>query len=844
MADLMLAASSYMQELLYISKDIIWKDTQTALKNEDVNNSYEVELYLSAMRGDLIFENVISYSREVLERVGLDADIIPICMEDRNAIPYDLRTRVVQLQAQKIIADYEEKNSYYRQLNGQPPLDDLDFVYNTKYPSISDDTTPIHELSITQIYALEAKGYLDELCATYPSKTYLKHLGSKKISPYIARIAERFSILYMNNSEFSKINTDFRDTYNVCRYALIRSMYVPEKRKSNDLYDNFMALCVLFMTIQQMLAKYLDADIIRDFYDYESLKYVYDSYNVPFYTSIPLEYHIKIIKNINILLRYKGSTKVFFKLFEIFNFGDMDVFDFYILKKHKFENGKPVFKYKEDGSEDTRAMYELEFGQVQLYNNPPLELSDPANHIPYEDMTLYDPYWISDKDLLDKLYDSDFNYTESKYIGIRTVFDLMAMIYESCYFFKMLIDNREYDNAVSVYFNALNQSVDLFTLVIYISALMCKKYGYEGELNGDSVYVAKLLGFNFKEDLTTIQEYIKNNPYLYNDTELIENLTNMNVNSLASINATIGKIQNLHNLFISRRSNVDSKDAFLAYTHLEKILMASSYANDVFKKSNGTAASSFSDLLGDLNSQLYARLNSISSDIDNELDTVLILMRQSVSNLKYIEMSGSNGANSLIEHLFHLLEFFKSAKAELTGYEIGYTLAKRGESILRFFSDVMGIRDEMFYYDMFDLLTDEIASYTEKREQIYKLFLKVNLKLNRSTTYLKAALYFIDKIICISEVINRPLGTEFEIHDILYLLNNQFMIKDKLTLYDDLNLISETVKREEDQYLVNDWFDSFDDKLIDSSAINNRINIGGLCFEDELKLISETVYTD
>lgn len=843
MAETMLAASSFMQELLYISKDIVWKDTQKALQYESIDENYAVQQFIHAKRGDLTFDNILFFDRNVLIHAGIAPELISACLNNPKNIPDDLRDYVASLQVKYIIENYEEKNEYYRMLNGMPPVGDTDFFYNTKYPSISDSTTPLHELPITQLYNLEIMGYLDELYQANKDKKYLLHLASKKIDPYIARIADRFSILYVNNSEFTKINIDFRDTYNSCRYALLRSMYAPERRKDNDLYDNFMAMCVLFMTLQQMLAKYLGADITRDFYDYESLKYVYDSYGVPFYASIPLEYHTKIIKNVNVLLSCKGSTQVFFKLFDIFNFGNMDVFDFYILKTHRFVDGKPVFKYNADGTEDKRAMYELKFGQVELYNNPPLELSNPLNHESYENMTIGDPYWINDKDLLDKLYETEFNYLESKYIGIRTVFDLMAMVYESCLFFKMMIDNRNTNSGIMLYFNALNQNIDLYSIIIYICALICKQYGYEGTLDGDVIYTTKIFGFNFKQDLTKIREYVMSHPELSKDTELKELLSSMSMGSIAQINGTFAKIQKLHKLFCDRRCDANTRSAFEAYTELEKAIMASNYAMEVFRKSDGTQAQSFSDLLGDICPQLYARYAAIDSEIDNEVETLLILMRQNITNLKYIELCGPSGSNALIEHLFKLLEFFKSAKASLTGYEVGYSLAKRGDSIVKFFAEVSDRHYHTYIDDFTKTLTDEVMEHGVHRDLADDIMFKVKMWLDYICHHAKDSITLLDKIV-IGCNIMRNLNIDMTLEDALHLMNCKFKIQDLLTLDDDMQLLKEEVFRLDNKYLLNDIIESLNDAVINFETKNTRINMGNMVLSDQLRLVSQHIGID
>ena len=173
------------------------------------------------------------------------------------------------------------------------------------------------------------------------------------IDIYKARVANRFDILWRNTIDSSTLEEDFDAVYTSC-CNLVNSVYYADAfRKTNSLYENFLAMSILFMTIQTMQYHYLSVDVIRDFYDTESIKYVYDSYSVPFYNEIPLEYHRKIVKNINKLIGYKGSSQVFFDLFDIFD-TNMNIYTYYLTKVHRFdENGNPTFivEKDEDGNE-------------------------------------------------------------------------------------------------------------------------------------------------------------------------------------------------------------------------------------------------------------------------------------------------------------------------------------------------------------------------------------------------------------------------------------------------------------------------------------------------------------
>lgn len=695
MNDFSYSSSIFLSELMRISKDIVWKNQSEAYANEDPQYAIAVEQFMSAKRGILNFDLIYKFDYDVLRAAGLSQEQADLGVRNKQSIPESFRSTCTSLQIAAIINNYEEHNNYYRMLNGLPDKDDTEFLYNTKYPDISDSITPIHLLPSTAKFALEENGYIDELLKEYPKKKYLKYISKKNIDVYTARNASRFSILWMNSSEYANLETDFVDVYDSCRYSVNRIYYSDAFKKNNPYYDNFLAMCILFMTIQMMHYKFLDADITRDFYDLESIRYIYDSYGVPFYSSIPLEYHKKIVKNINILLSYKGSTRVFFELFDVFNYGLMDVYEYYLLKTHRFENGKPIFVKNSNGEYDLRAMYDIKFGKVRLYDNPPLELSDPSNHIEYTVMTSPDIYWVSDDDLLDKLYSEEYNYMETKYVGVQTLFNMMKIMYESTYYFKILFDNRYALEKSSVYFNAISANVNIFTLAVYVSALICKKYGYMGNIATQLSEISKIMGFNFKANLAVLKEDARKNKYLKDDSILLKLLSTMNINSLASINNAFSNITSLREHLISKMADSHNKDEYFAYYELYNTLMYSELIHDVYKKSNGEIAESFSDLLSDIEPNLYIRMNQDGFDVSSEITAVLSIMKKSCESLQYLEMTDSFNIGVVVEYLFKILDFFKSSKSDLTGYNIVYTMSSRSENIMKLL-DYINMSEEEF----------------------------------------------------------------------------------------------------------------------------------------------------
>lgn len=805
--DINLSSSVFLTELFNLSKDIIWKNQSEANKNEIKEASLEREIFMAASKGLLSFDSIYQFPYDILAKVGLSEKQIYDAIDDKRTIPDNLRNICVKLYVEDILAkdpttgryiNYNEENNYYRMLYGLPDNEDTNFIYNTKYDDIPKDV-PIHELSISNRYALESRGYLDELIKLYPDKKYIKHLGTKCIDPYIARSAERFSILHMNTSEYENLYTDFQDTYNNCRYNITRVYYTDAFRKDNEVYEGFMAMCVLFMTVQLMHYKYLEADITRDFYDIESIRYVYESYGVPYFSSIPLEYHKKIIKNINRLISYKGSTRVFFDLFDLFDYGHMDVFEYYLLKTRKFKDGVPVTILDRDGNEDIRAMYDIKFGKVKLYNDPALELSNVANHMEYEAMTLLDPYWVSDEELISKLYEEeDFNYLETKYIGIQTLFDMMQIMYESAYFFKMIFDNRIALKKASIFYNQLGKSINIFEMCVYVAALVCKKYGYEGNISSEYPFVARIFGYNFKADLTTVLNDIAKNQYLKKDTELNKLILNINPNSIASINSSFASIQNLRNHFTRKKHEARTKEEYFAYRNLEQTLLISNIVEEVYKKKDKTLAASFADLIADMNPDLYLRLNSKFVDVEDEIDNILILLKKTFPVLKYIEWADGIDISSLIEHLFKLLSFFKSAKAELTGYNIVYLISDRGANMFKLMSEIShiefnGTMPDDYFKHLTDILEigyefkrmrDRLIALTDKgKYHDLKLYYKINEEIKK-----------IDDLLILLYTFYKENFEYLNVTDVVHNIIIKDIYKSFIAFSDEANLIFEKIE--------------------------------------------------
>ena len=716
----------YRALLLQISSSIVWKNSNLANSYESNTDPYYVELFVTAKRGMLNFEVIRSFDEGILNQVGLSGDSIYPMLVDKNKIPQGKRQDLVNAYVNRLTNKdpatgrytyYVEENNYYRMLAGLPDLEDTDYVYVTKVNTPWPMDVPVHEMTIAQRADMEMQGYLDELIAAHPDKKYLKYLGSKCIDFFDARVANRFDILYCE-SDNSTFEEDFRNTYNANKNQVNRVYYSEAYKRSSDLYENFLAMCILFMTVVQMGHKYLDTDTTRDFYDTESLRYVYDSYQVPFFSEIPLEYHVRIVKQMNRLIMYKGSSTVFFDLFDLFDAGSMDIYSYYITKTHRFnDDGTPVFSYNEDGTPNYEEMYNVQFSKVKLFNDPALEITDPTNTVGYYDLTNTDPYWINDKELLDKVFSEDYNYMETKYIGIQTILDVLGTTYKNAYFIKMLQDNKDVMDRISIRWSATSSNVTLFEFFAYMAALYCRKYGYDGNLTDELAYTATVLGYNFQEHVHNFQQLIMHDPQLASDTQLVQLVSTMNTNSLNDVNRTFQNINDLRQLLVEKFTNARTREEYQTYRDLYDILLTSENMKSSFTKTDGTMASSYYDLLADQNPDLYSRLLGLTEDtIDDEIRLVIMQIEKSIPSVRNLDSLFGLDVNSLIDSLFKILNFFKSEKAELVGYNIVFMMSLRGVNFFKMIDELYFIHDSIDYIPDEFHLTDIMNTIKLKYE--------------------------------------------------------------------------------------------------------------------------------
>ncbi len=468
--------TSIMKDLKKLVLGVEVKYSRKAKEAETIESLRASDMYIEAMYGTDTYHSYTNFDIEAIENAGLtypDYDPIELS-EDKTKIPLNKRNDVVSEQRKIIIRDYVELNEYYRVLIGLPPLShtESDFIYvdneiATEHLIPSD--IPIHQLSDDDLFILESIGYLDKIVSENPDKPYLSHLGlSNRVDLLLAREnSSNFSILKSHKSDVPEsFYSEFLSIYEQSREYFTTIIYIPEYSESYELYDNFIALCIMIMTIQRMLANSVKYGIQRDYFDWSFIQALYESYHVPLTDNVPIEYHVTLIKNLNNLLRYKSTDKVLFDICSLLGYERINIYEYYLVKEHKLdENENPVFYYKESVDEngnivlveDKERMYDLYFQSTNIAErNVTLAMNDTSNKLDYRQVIINDPYWWDDDELRDVMYNNDFNFEETKYLSLTMMYKMTEMLFEITYSLRMILDKKDEENSIRLILPKLN----------------------------------------------------------------------------------------------------------------------------------------------------------------------------------------------------------------------------------------------------------------------------------------------------------------------------------------------------------------------------------------------------
>ena len=871
-------------DLRKIVDSVVVKYDRKAKDSETVESKRQSDRYIASMKKTDTFDSYSSFSKEAIRNAGItDLSLIEKYYRNKYEIPVDKREDVLLAERKLIIENYVEENDYYREMIGLPNKDDTDFFYvPTEFSKKYDisQLVPIHELKKEDIYRLE-RTYIPTLIEANPDKGYLKYLGSNAVDLVTAREAKNFDIIDCNLDFERVFLTHFFSTYSLCREYFASVIYVKEFSSKFDLYDNFIALNIMIMTIQRMMVNTVKIGVDRDFYDLPSIKTLFDSYGVPFFEELPLDYQRSIMKNLNMLLRYKSTDKVLYDISSILFFDRIQIYKYFLMKEQRFdENENPIFAYKEvvndEGEieivEDVEKMYKFYFQSTDvLERNTALALENQQNSIDYYEVTENDPLWWNDEDLQKELYEQEFNYVETKYLSVNIMYKMTQMMFESIYALNMMLDKKDSETK-NIFIDLPRvtiEKVSVFDSIILLCALTAKKNGMKGEIISTPTKILSVLGFNFSADFKTIIDNIEKNPRVF-DQSIIKYIKNMDLTSPEDINEMYNNIRELADFCTYKITTTQNIKEYKAYKDLYEALMIKNYTDETLKKKDGTIATTYLNYLEDSNYTLADFVKMCDKERTGVyIKHILGKLNELIPEIEY--MNAVEGSDSImVKALLKLIEFFKSYTVDLESLNVLYLMDSKYYNMVRMVHDIETLSkivqpvDKSFtqYFDR--IIRHATITKGDAVKFIYKYFIKAK-SLYKYLHAVICELKSLGKINSLNENIgvtyNDDLSLEKIMEDEMKLNLNEMDVysihideEDKVSLSDLLKSLSTIMYANEkdmfsiyndDIHIIKDGYVVHTMKLEEFTSFHARIFFSNaLSLKEKYELVTEMSFTE
>lgn len=708
--------------------DTIFKDFQTimrtvVIKYDNLARKYETadtkragDAYVLAMDSMDTFRSYSSFPLDIIIASGLaknETEAKPY-IEDKYKIPASHRDQIVKLQRQNIIDNFVEYNNYYRMLSGLPDNEDIiPILINEEVADELgiDPDKPIHEMTSDDIARLDKQGELAVIQAKYPTKKYLLYLGDNKIPIYKARTSGNFAILRMNSDVGDSFYEEFDSSYALCREYFLSVVYNKGYGGNYDLYDNFIGMCIMVFTIQRLVSNAFKNGIDFNFYDLGTIQKLFAAYNVPFIENLPLTYQQILVRNLNNLLRYKSTDKVLYDICALLGFERIEIFKYFLVKQHRLDvNGNPIFPKKEARDDlgevtmvdDKEKMYNLFFQSVELRErNQSLALSDTKNIMDYDQVIVDDPYWSNDQELMEYLYERDFNYIETKFLSLNVMYKMTEMLFEVSYIFRLLHDKKEELVGVTIELPKIfqNEAVDLFNIVCLLCALISKKSGMAGNILSTPSKILAVNGFNFNQNMDTIRQIIRDNKHII-DQDILKYLDNMRIMSPEDVNRLYAQVRNFNDYLVDKLSTVQDLDQYRIYQQIFDALLITEENAEIFKKTDGSIATTYIDYLEDREPLLGTFVSSADPNLIGEyIEHILSRLNDKIKELKYLFLVNDSN-NVLFNAMVTLIRFFKSYTTDLTSFNILYVMDGRYQNMVKVISHIQTMESNMSLDDL------------------------------------------------------------------------------------------------------------------------------------------------
>lgn len=722
----------FIDELVYFTKTIavnaVIKDCDKADATETIESLKAGDLYIACRENKVKFDTFV-YDYSDLYTI-LPPAIVAQCVRDNEKIPLEYRDKILQNKISQYISEYVEQNDYYRTFMGLPSIKDTskDYIYLTKdhldsIPQLDNPTLPVHLMNNEDLTILFSHGIIDELIEEYPDKKYLQFMGDNAIDVYKARKAVEFQILYIPTVSNSELMERWNSKYEQNRVYTLKTYYSDAYKLYSDYYNNFIMVFIILQTMMDIISEVQEFIARRDIFDTRSIRYLFESYGIPYYAEIPRVYQIAMIKNINTLLKWKASTKNMIDICSLFGFNEVDIFRYYLLRDRRIKldgdnddsNDEYQFNYKtiinEYGEEevvpDNDKNYDLKFVRVPIDEPADNYLKDLTAYEDYDLITSQDEYWDGGEEhqaVKSAILDQEFSWTRTKYISIDTMYELSDLAFDLPYFINLFVDDWLKEEYLYVKIPTIknNHQFRVADLFIYMMAVSHLYFGFEDNIMPTNrSKVLSILGFNFHVDMNELEQDIFNRSLM--------KLEDAGADGFDIPQQQIVSFDRLIEMFTTNKDiwktvsegmvHADNKRIYDAYKKVYDACYIQDYSTTFFTLQDGTIAETYTDYLREKDYVLYESLLDLKSYADETalrstiadtlIEIVYVLEEYMDSDeFKYVFAKFPAVSGDYVRsYMLKVVNFFKSYKVHLLDISTVYKAFDKRDNAIKIYED-------------------------------------------------------------------------------------------------------------------------------------------------------------
>lgn len=416
-------------------------------------------------------------------------------VNQQNIVLENIRTRIIN--------GYVESNPYYRIICGLPPVDETIFFYApVEYTDYVDTSKPLHLLSDDELIKLYDLGFITQLSEKYPNMQYINYLH-RRSSIIEARGAGDFEIIRMSSIKGESAICDaFETTYKNNMQTFMRRHYNMFYQRTTDYYESLICMILIWSTRIDVLRQ-IHGGVDVDYYDDYDLAAIFEDYSLKIDDSISKEVRADIARNINLLVRNRGTNEVLKNLSDIF--GIKNIYNYVIQKI--YVDGEPSIRCHAVPVGDMKNIKKYlsrEFGYIsygKLVQNDKTWMDRPLSNKTTKSINEEDSDYVNTYTML---LNKDFSWIHSKYVAVDNIIDMSQMSLDFSLFFNYLLEYNNIYNTIFVEHKVANTKINLIQLYAYLCTLLSAKYHFKDNIAANTSEIKYVLALNDKINFSQI----------------------------------------------------------------------------------------------------------------------------------------------------------------------------------------------------------------------------------------------------------------------------------------------------------------------------------------------------